>query len=81
MHGVFLFLCKFFCKKLSEFRFRQKANEIRNRGAGRNYSSSGAYSNSLSLQTPLCGCGPPSAASAFLLFEPSDTKSLTRNSQ
>jgi hypothetical protein len=81
MRGVFLFLCKFFCKTLSEFRSRRKPNEIRNRGPGRNYSSSGAYSNSRSLQAPLCGCGPPSAASTFLLFEPSDAKSLTRNSQ
>jgi hypothetical protein len=81
VRGVFLFLCKFFCKTLPEFRFGRRANEIRNRGAARNYSCCGAYSNSLSLQTPLCGCGPPSAASPFLLFEPPDTKSLTRNSQ
>jgi hypothetical protein len=40
MREPFLFLCK----KLSEFRFRRKANEIRNRRIGRNYASFGAYS-------------------------------------
>jgi hypothetical protein len=40
MRGPFRFLCK----KLSEFRFRRKANEIRNPRAGRN--SFGAYSHS-----------------------------------
>jgi hypothetical protein len=77
MRGPFLFLCK----KLSEFRFRRKANEIRNRGAGGSDKSFGAHSPSLSLQAPLASSGPRSAASAFLLFERSDPKSLTRNSQ
>jgi hypothetical protein len=35
MRGPFLFPCK----KLCEFWFRRKANEIRNRGASRNYFS------------------------------------------
>jgi hypothetical protein len=53
MGGAFLFLCKFFCKKISEFRFRRKANQIRNRAPGRNSSSVGAYSNSPSLRAPI----------------------------
>jgi hypothetical protein len=71
----------FLCKKLSEFRFRRKANEIRNRRIGRNYNSFGAYSPYPHSKHRLAGSGPPKAASASLLFEPSDAKPLTRNSQ
>jgi hypothetical protein len=53
----------------------------RNRGAGRNYNSFGAYSHSLSLQAPLADPARRRAASTFLLVEPSDAKALRRNLQ
>jgi hypothetical protein len=60
MGGPFRFLCE----KLSEFRFRRKANEIRKPRAGRN--SFGAYSYSQSPQAPLADLArrrPPLLAS------------------
>jgi hypothetical protein len=77
MRGPFLFLCKI----LSEFRFRRKANEIRNRRAGRNNGPCCACSNSLSLPAPLADLAWRGAASASLLVEPSDAKALKRNLQ
>jgi hypothetical protein len=73
MRGAFLFFCKFFCKKLSEFRFRRKANQIRNRRA--NYNSFGTYSNSLSLQEPLAD---PARRGPSLLFSCSNPLTQTR---
>ncbi len=53
MRELFLF----FSRKSAEFRFRRKAAQVGNRGAGTNDILSGRRSNSPSLQTPLAA--PP----------------------